>query len=368
MPIPASPTVASGATSEPTSPTPVLQALSDRASSSSTADQDPRPTSSSPTSQPVSPSISALVTAEDHPLPISIATGAGTLGPISSSSPVVPIEEQPTSASLFLTEEDALAVPPSPTADTSSQSASPVVAMEDQLALDSLGSTLDIFEASYSPRPVLVEEDSISYPPTPVQNILLTEALTNSAPVTSSSSQQTGVIDIVLAIIIPNHVNTTTLDGIHNEVGVQPISPHMTPQHDSFYVPAVSGEGELTKANHKDVPSRTSSPPAENDENSGDDSRQAQSQGIAEPAPRTKRKHRATLIEGDDEEVGAIEVAAPPSKKIKVHTDAEPDEIQPSNKPKKTVSPKKKASAETETKKDRVIKSTPAPKIGRGTT
>jgi len=319
MSLPAPPTIASDAMSEPTSPTSILQVLSDRALPSSTADQDPRPASSSSTFQPVSPSMSAVLTAEDHPSPTSIATGTNAQDQMRSSSPVVPIEEHSTPASPAPTEEDTLAASPLLTADNSSKPASPVHVMEDQPALHC-----------------------------------------------RFSAPQTGETDIVPAIVIPGHANTTMRDGIHDEDITQPISPDATTQHDAFSVPAVSGKAERTKAKHEEVPCPTSSPPASNNEGTEDDSRQPQAQVIAEPTPRTKRKHRATLVE-DNEEVGVIEATAPPSKKMKVHKDAEPDEIEPIAKPKKTVL-SKKASAKTEPNKNRVAKSIPAPKTGRGTT
>ncbi|KAH6062604.1 hypothetical protein HBI64_011540 [Parastagonospora nodorum] len=248
MSLPASPSETSGAMSEHLSSTPQLQVLQDRASSSSTADQDPRPTSSSSTSPP------------------------------------------------------------------------------------------------------------------PPQDKLLAEAFVNLAPVMSSSSQKTGEIYIFPAVVILDHADTTTLDDFHDEDAAQPGPPDVTPQHNSFSIPA------LTKGKHEDFPSRASSPPALNDEAIGNDSRQPRSQGVEEPAHRMKRKHRDTLAERDDKEIGVEEVTAPRAKKMKVYKDPEPDKITSTARPEKMVSPKKKPSARTRPRKDRVAKSTSAPKIGRSRT
>jgi hypothetical protein len=210
--------------------------------------------------------------------------------------------------------------------------------------------------ADQDPRPT---SSSSTYPP-PTQDKLLPGALANWAPVMTSSSQKTReIFYIISAVVIPDHADITTLEDFYDEDAAQLSPTDVTPQHNSFSIPA------LTKAKHKDFPSRASLPPALNDEASGNDSRQPQSQGIEEPARRTKRKHRDALAEGDSKKFGFMKVTAPRSKKMMVREDPEPDKIQSTARPEKTVSSKKKPLAKSRPKKDRVAKSTPVPKIGR---
>jgi hypothetical protein len=137
----------------------------------------------------------------------------------------------------------------------------------------------------------------------------------------SSSSQKTREIYIISAVIIPDHADTTTLDDFYDEDAAQLSPTDVTPQHNSFSIPA------LTKAKHEDIPFRASSPPALNDEASGNDSRQPQYQGFEEPARRTKRKHRDALAEGDDKKVGFMKFTAPRAKNMMAGEDPEPDKI-----------------------------------------
>ncbi|KAH6414233.1 hypothetical protein HBI14_122870 [Parastagonospora nodorum] len=265
------------------------------------------------------------------------------------------VSTQPFTASTPAPNTDHVSLPASPT-ETSGAMSEPISSTPPLQVLPNRTSSSST--PDQDPRPT----SSSSTSPPPPQDKLLAEAFVNLAPVMSSSSQKTGEIYIVPAVVIPDHAYTTTLDDFHGEDAAQPGPPDVKPEHNSLSIPA------LKKAKHEDFPSRASLPPALNDEASGNDSRQPQSQGVEELARRMKRKHRDTLAEGDDNKVGVMEVTTPRAKKMKVHKYPEPEKFQSTARPEKTVSPKKKPSARTRPKKDRVAKSTPAPKIGQSRT